>query len=205
MVVARPGPYGKCRIRGILCAVVLSLVGAVQASALAQPAGQPLGAPGPAPIPRVQAGASTSQKVPTAPDQHQPSTNPSGAPSRDSSAHKQPVTPEVQEATTEKWLTLAQTWLRMLAFVLVVGVVAAITVILFFLFVGEMRKGSETGIETHWGGFGGGLGGWSISRPLVYLLAALAFGCLLAVLSAEGLKPLSPRAPEAPVTSAGAK
>jgi hypothetical protein len=93
----------------------------------------------------------------------------------------------------------------MLAFVLVLGIVAAITLILFFQFVEEMRKGSETGIETHWGGFGGGLGGWSISRPLVYLLAALAFGCLLAVLSAEGLKPLSPRVPEAPVTSAGAK
>ena len=58
-------------------------------------------------------------------------------------------------------LFITQTWLRMLSFVLVLVVVVAITVILFFLFVEEMRKESEAGIETHWGGFGGGLGGWS--------------------------------------------
>lgn len=36
-------------------------------------------------------------------------------------------------------------------------------------------------IETHWGGFGGGIGGWRISSSFVYLLLAIAFvGVLVA-------------------------
>lgn len=37
------------------------------------------------------------------------------------------------------------------------------------------------GFESHWGGLGGGLGGWRVSTSLVYLMAAIAFGGLLAV------------------------
>ena len=34
-------------------------------------------------------------------------------------------------------------------------------------------------IETHWGGFGGGLGGWTFSRAIIYLIVAIVFGTLL--------------------------
>jgi hypothetical protein len=33
-------------------------------------------------------------------------------------------------------------------------------------------------IESHWGGFGGGLGGWRMSPSLAYLLGAIAFGVM---------------------------
>jgi hypothetical protein len=33
-------------------------------------------------------------------------------------------------------------------------------------------------VETHWGGFGGGMGGWRLSPTLAYLVAALVFGGL---------------------------
>lgn len=46
-------------------------------------------------------------------------------------------------------------------------------------FFRALKAGSELSIESRWGGFGGGLGGWTLSRPLVLLLAALAFGGLL--------------------------
>jgi hypothetical protein len=42
-----------------------------------------------------------------------------------------------------------------------------------------LRKDSPTEIETHWGGYGGGLGGWRVSPALVLLIAALAFGGML--------------------------
>jgi hypothetical protein len=34
-------------------------------------------------------------------------------------------------------------------------------------------------VESHWGGLGGGLGGWRLSRSLTYLLVLLAFSVLL--------------------------
>lgn len=45
------------------------------------------------------------------------------------------------------------------------------------LFV-EISRGGSVAIESSWGGFGGGLGGWRLSAGLVYLLAVLFFGAM---------------------------
>lgn len=37
-----------------------------------------------------------------------------------------------------------------------------------------LSQGDRFEIESHWGGLGGGLGGWRVSKPLVFLLAVLA-------------------------------
>ena len=43
------------------------------------------------------------------------------------------------------------------------------------------RDPDRPGFESHWGGLGGGLGGWRVSTSLVYLMAAIAFAGLLAL------------------------
>lgn len=51
-------------------------------------------------------------------------------------------------------------------------------------------------IETHWGGLGGGLGGWRVSASLAYLVAALAFGGMFTAFSTRWLFPPAPAAHE---------
>jgi hypothetical protein len=46
-----------------------------------------------------------------------------------------------------------------------------------------IRRGSDFGVETHWGGFGGGLGGWTISPALIALVSSVAFATLTVVLA----------------------
>lgn len=53
---------------------------------------------------------------------------------------------------------------------------AASFILFILLFIGRVRKGNLAQIESHWGGLGGGLGGWRISTSLSYLLAALLCG-----------------------------
>jgi hypothetical protein len=60
----------------------------------------------------------------------------------------------------------------------------------------SVGRGSDHGkpalwIETHWGGLGGGLGGWRVSQALAYLLLAAIMGGLL-VAAAVGLRPAVP-------------
>src|SRR5439155_21104920 len=57
---------------------------------------------------------------------------------------------------------------------------AAGTLIFLGLFVWTMERGGSLQVESHWGGIGGGLGGWRASASLAYLLAAIAFGVLFA-------------------------
>ncbi|HKV12884.1 MAG TPA: hypothetical protein VJ725_32375 [Thermoanaerobaculia bacterium] len=61
------------------------------------------------------------------------------------------------------------------------AVLALLTVVFTISFFREISQDRPAGIgiETSWGGFGGGLGGWKISPSLVYLLASLVFGSLL--------------------------
>lgn len=47
-------------------------------------------------------------------------------------------------------------------------------------FHATMQQEGWPGMETHWGGLGGGLGGWRVSPSVVYLMGALSFGGLLA-------------------------
>ena len=45
-------------------------------------------------------------------------------------------------------------------------------------FFAAMRDGRWPAVETHWGGLGGGLGGWRAAPSLVYLMATLGFGAM---------------------------
>jgi len=75
------------------------------------------------------------------------------------------------EATS--MLTLASTlWMATLV-ALALG-----TTYFLFLFVQRLEQGGPPEIETHWGGIGGGLGGWRMSRSLGYLLVAMALSAL---------------------------
>lgn len=50
-----------------------------------------------------------------------------------------------------------------------------------------MRRGDQIGMNSHWGGLGGGLGGWRISAPTATILLALVFlGATLAVVPRTG-------------------
>src|SRR5262249_25950426 len=53
--------------------------------------------------------------------------------------------------------------------------------VFFWRFYRSMDAGEELRIDYRWGGLGGGLGGWRISKPVGYLFAAFALGGLLAV------------------------
>lgn len=46
---------------------------------------------------------------------------------------------------------------------------------LFWSFLAELRKGDQLQIVSHWGGLGGGLGGWRISNTVALLLGAFLF------------------------------
>jgi hypothetical protein len=54
----------------------------------------------------------------------------------------------------------------------------ALFVSLTILFAVETVRSLEHGdgfaVDSHWGGLGGGLGGWQVSRPFMFLIAALA-------------------------------
>ncbi|MCB9765067.1 MAG: hypothetical protein H6739_35160 [Alphaproteobacteria bacterium] len=60
---------------------------------------------------------------------------------------------------------------------------AAVTLWFLQLFGDSMTRGHWPTLESHWGGLGGGLGGWRISPSLVYLLGALWFGGMLVVVA----------------------
>src|SRR5262245_15511353 len=64
-------------------------------------------------------------------------------------------------------------------------VVATTTVaIVFLVFIGlfvyeTSYKRKEIGVQSHWGGFGGGLGGWRAAPSLFYFVGAILFGAML--------------------------
>src|SRR5262249_61640630 len=60
---------------------------------------------------------------------------------------------------------------------------AALLLIALILLLGFIQtvRDDPPGIQTHWGGFGGGLGGWRISSSLAFLIGAIAFGAMFAV------------------------
>jgi hypothetical protein len=53
------------------------------------------------------------------------------------------------------------------------GLLGIGTLVFLFLFVGRLQRGGAPKIETHWGGIGGGLGGWRMSSSLGYLVVAI--------------------------------
>ena len=70
----------------------------------------------------------------------------------------------------------------------------AVIATLLFMIIGflllEFRRSlniEAPRVETHWGGLGGGLGGWRISASLAYLVAAIAFGAMFTAFSTRWL------------------
>jgi hypothetical protein len=53
----------------------------------------------------------------------------------------------------------------------------------------SLEHGDGFAVDSHWGGLGGGLGGWQVSRPLVFLIAALACAGLTFVVASPRLPP----------------
>jgi len=48
--------------------------------------------------------------------------------------------------------------------------IAILLVMLLIVFVRALHRGEGVAIESHWGGLGGGIGGFQLSAPLIYLL-----------------------------------
>jgi len=67
----------------------------------------------------------------------------------------------------------------------------------------RLRRGEEFEVTSHWGGFGGGLGGWRISPPLMLLATGLAMAAMLSLVTASMLGSGS-RAPAVPPAAAAA-
>jgi hypothetical protein len=49
---------------------------------------------------------------------------------------------------------------------------------------GEVKEGGAPAVESHWGGFGGGMGGWRVSPALSYVFAALLLAALVGSIAA---------------------
>ncbi|MEP6765310.1 MAG: hypothetical protein ABJB66_13415 [Gemmatimonadaceae bacterium] len=79
-------------------------------------------------------------------------------------------------------------------------------IIFLSLLVREANRGNLT-LTSHWGGFGGGLGGWQIPSSLMYLIIAITFVVALAVLAPHDVVSAVPNAqgqtPAAHDSSAG--
>jgi len=57
---------------------------------------------------------------------------------------------------------------------------AGLAIWFFYRFAESIRLEGAPHIESHWGGLGGGVGGWRVSPSLIYLSGAIIFGVLLA-------------------------
>lgn len=51
----------------------------------------------------------------------------------------------------------------------------------FTVFLNALFEGDKLVFESNWGGLGGGLSGWSLSRPLTFMLLSIGFLALLVV------------------------
>jgi len=62
--------------------------------------------------------------------------------------------------------------------------VAIVFVAFIGLFIYETTyRREEIGVNSHWGGFGGGLGGWHAAPSLFYFVGAILFGAMLTILA----------------------
>lgn len=66
---------------------------------------------------------------------------------------------------------------------LAMALLGTLTLLFALLFLRAVERGEPPLFESHWGGLGGGLGGWRISPALAYLVATLLFGALVAGLT----------------------
>lgn len=68
---------------------------------------------------------------------------------------------------------------------------AMLLLVMLILLVGFLRTVREDPprIESHWGGFGGGLGGWRMSASLAYLVAVIAFAAMFTMVVQQSKPP----------------
>lgn len=78
-------------------------------------------------------------------------------------------------------------WYSAIAVYLVMLLIGFST-LFFYLAFRQVIRGDGFSVESHWGGFGGGLGGWRVSTPLVCLLAGLALLLMVTMLSSNLLR-----------------
>jgi hypothetical protein len=84
---------------------------------------------------------------------------------------------------------------------IVAAILAAITIVMIRGFFYSMKEGESLSVESNWGGFGGGGGGWRLSRPLTYLIGLMfSAGLLAAIAVREDL----PNSPDSTTSEAGA-
>jgi hypothetical protein len=69
------------------------------------------------------------------------------------------------------------------------GVLGLANLTFLVAFFVSVRKEPRFTVETSWGGFGGGLGGWSLSPSLVYLVATLVLAGMLAMAVSKAASP----------------
>jgi hypothetical protein len=62
-----------------------------------------------------------------------------------------------------------------------IGLLGLGTLTFLLLFIRAMERGDSPAFESHWGGIGGGIGGWRMSTSLTYVMGAAVFGLLFAV------------------------
>ena len=80
-------------------------------------------------------------------------------------------------------------------------IVLAVGITYFLLlFVRRLERGGAPQIETHWGGIGGGLGGWRLSSSLGYLLIAVVLSVVFTIFFLH-FQDLARRPAEATVTA----
>ena len=124
------------------------------------------GGPGPGPVTSDAATAATPTPGPT------PATKPAQQPA----------------ASAPAATSLANPWV-VNGLLLLLGLATLIFLGAFFL---SVRKDPRFAVETSWGGFGGGLGGWTLSPSLVYLIATLALAGMLCMAVSKAAGPASP-------------
>ena len=136
---------------------------AIEGSAVAQDKGAPVGAPTSPGSPPGSASAVVTND----------SRSTTSSSARDAGASSR------SESGLIAGVTASRSIVGIAAAVLAIALFGWFTALLTFRSIFSIDEGSALEVESHWGGFGGGLGGWRFSRSLSYLLAALAFGGLL--------------------------
>jgi len=71
--------------------------------------------------------------------------------------------------------------------ILVLAVLGGGTILFAFEFLSQVKRGHTVGVESHWGGLGGGLGGWRISAALSFLVASLVFALAFSAVAVKFL------------------
>ena len=94
--------------------------------------------------------------------------------SRRQETESDPGKNELPSGKSEPWTLLAGHFL-LLACILLSG---AATVYCILQFLRQMTFGETLEVRSHWGGLGGGFGGWRLSTSASFLIASVVFGSL---------------------------